>query len=152
MDLDDNFIPVKADEFIPIFKSENYFGIYCWHDDGNEYYLVNRNNGEHTMVLGDSFEFVGKNTLDCMKDEKVLHVANTEWLHYLIDFSLENVKGVVPEAELGGIAVLESAWRDECRRQGGYVMGQSLAERIQAATERAGQSTAECKEFDFSKD
>ncbi len=137
LDLDDNWEPIKADEFVPIFKSGNYFGIYCWHNDENQYYLVDRNNGEHKVVLGDSFEFVGQNTLDCLKGEKVLHVANREWLKYLIDFSLENVKDVVPESKLGGLAVLESAWRDECKKQGGYVMGTPLAERIKMATEKA---------------
>lgn len=153
MDLDDNFTPVKSDEFIPIFMSENYFGIYCWHDDGNEYYLIDRNTGAHTMVLSDSFEFVGYNTLDCLKDEKILNVANEEWLHYLIDFSLENVKGVVPESELGGIAVLESAWREECRKQGGHVMGMSLAERIKMATEKAAAATGNSKsDVNFSQE
>lgn len=138
MDTDDVRTPIKTEDFIPIFKSENYFGIYCWRADNyyageNEYYLVDRNNGEHKMVLGDSFEFVGKNLLDCMKDEKVLHVANAEWMRYLVDFSLQIVQGVVPEQELRGIAVLEAALREAVQKEGKYMMGPSLMERLDAA-------------------
>lgn len=153
--LDGNWRPVRLDTFIPIFMSENYFGIYCWHDDMNQYYLVDRNTGEHRAVLGDSFEFVGQNTLDCLKGEKVLHIANMEWLKYLIDFSFENVKDVVPVSELGGLAVLESAWRDEWEKQGGYVMGAPLAERIKMATEKAEDTSGNSKDavyVDLEKD
>ena len=147
LDTDDVRTPIKLEDFVPIFKSENYFGIYVWHADRyhsgeNEYYLVNRNNGEHKMVLGDSFEFVGRNTLDCMKDEKVLHVANTEWLRYLVDFSLNNVQDAVSNTELRGIAVLEAALREAVQKEGKYMMGQSLIEKLDAAQQRAQEPTS----------
>lgn len=144
--------PVKVEEFVPIFKSENYFGIYVWHNDENAYYLVNRNSGDCQMVLGDSFEFVGQNMLDCMKDEKVLHVANTEFMRYLIDFSLDNVKGVVPEQELRGIAVLEAALRAEWRKEGACCKGPSLLERIEAAVETAGGANSKGEKDSKGKD
>lgn len=142
MDLDGVRTPIKFDDFIPIFKSTNYFGVYCYHTDHyydgvNEYYLVDRNNGEHKMVLGDSFEFVGKNHLDCMKGEKILNVANMEYLQYLVRGSLDNMQGAIPEAEMGGIAVLESAMREEAKKKGHYFMGPSLAERLRDAEKRS---------------
>ena len=152
MDLDDNFEPVKMDEFVPIFKSENYFGIYVWHEDANEYYLVDRNNGKLQLVLGDSFEFVGKNTLDCMRDEKILNVANTEWMQYLVDFSLRNVEGVVPERELRGIAVLEAALREAVKKEGKFFMGQSLLERLDAAQRAAQDSNHDAVQREIPKE
>lgn len=142
MDVDDVRAPVKTEDFIPIFKSTNYFGVYCYHADHyysgeSEYYLVDRNNGTHKMVLGDSFEFIGQNLLDCMKDEEILHVANTEWLQYLVDFSLNNVQGIVPLEELGGIAVLQTALRAEKTRANyAYYPKPSLSDQIGAANRK----------------
>ena len=139
VDVDDVRAPVKTEDFIPIFKSTNYFGIYCYHADHyfsgeSEYYLVDRNTGDHKMVLGDSFEFIGQNLLDCMKDEKILHVANTEWLQYLVDFSLNNVQGIIPIEKLGGLAVLQTALRAEKTKENhAYYPKPSLADQISGA-------------------
>ena len=149
VDSDDVRTPIELDDFIPIFKSTNYFGIYCYNTDHyysgeNEYYLVNRNTGEHKMVLGESFEFIGQNLLDCMKDEQILNVANTEWLQYLVDFSLNNVQGIVPIEELGGLAVLQTALRAEKMKEtNGYYPKPSLADQIGAATNRKEQTAPE---------
>ena len=133
----EEYRPRAIEDFIPMFMSTNYFGIYYYNGD-NEYYLVDRTTGEHTMVLGDSFEFVGKNMLDCMKDEQILHVANTEFLGYLVHFSLDNVNGYFSYEDLTGIAVLEDALRTEkIKKTGGYYLGPSLLEKIQSAKTRA---------------
>lgn len=139
MDFDDVRKPLLTiDNFIPLFKSDNYFGIYCYDDLGeNQYYLVNRNDGEHQMVLGDSFVFAGENMLDCLKDENILHVANTEFTTYLVDFSRNNVEGIVPIEELGGLANLQTALREaKVRETGGYFPGPSLADKIKEAAGR----------------
>lgn len=137
---------LSPSDFIPLFKSTNYIGLYCYcsehnYEGPNEYYLVNRSTGENTLVLGDSFEFIGKNMLDCMKYETVDHVGNKEFLGYLVQFSMDNVKGVIPEKDLGGIAVLETALRAENKKEGKYYLHPSLAERIQNASNRADKSS-----------
>ena len=117
LDFDDVRTPIETSDFIPMFESANYFGVYCYHadryyDGENEYYLVDKTTGEHKMVLGDSFAFIGQNLLDCMKDEEILHVANRQWMQYLVDYSLRNVKGIVPEEELRGIMKLQAALKE----------------------------------------
>lgn len=158
VDSDNIRTPIEPDDFIPIFKSTNYFGVYCYHANHyysgeNEYYLVNRNTGEHQMVLGESFEFIGQNLLDYMKDEQILNVANTEWLQYLVDFSLNNVQGIVPLEDLGGLAVLQTALRAEKMKEtNGYYPKPSLADQIGAAANRkelaATESVVSCQEKD----
>lgn len=149
MDLDDTFEARKLEDFIPMFKSTNYFGIYHYNAvTGNEYYLVDRTTGGHAMVLGDSFEFIGTNLLDCMQDEKVLNVANKEFLHYLVHFSLENAKGILPVKTLSGIAVLERALRKENEKAGAYYPNPPLADQIKAAVNRtaAPESSSQSKD------
>lgn len=130
----------------PLFMSTNYFGIYCYRDGSNEYYLVDKNSGEHKMVLGDSFAFVGKNLLDCMKNEKVLHISNKEFVRYLIDFSYDNVKDLLPVEELRGIAVLDAALREAFEKEGYFYVKPSLAERISSAAELKEREEAESKD------
>lgn len=155
MDMDDVRTPIKINDFVPIFKSDNYFGVFCLHADRNyegeeEYYLVDRNNGEHKMVLGNSFEFVGKNLVDCMKDEKILNVANTEFLRYLVDGALHNVQDVIPEQDMRGIAVLEAALREAVQKEGKFMMGPSLMETLDAAKVRSSESIS--KDVDKAKE
>lgn len=105
---DGEFEDRTVEQFQPIFETDNYFGIY-WYCDANEYYLVDKNDGSYQMVLGDSFEFVGQYLLECLESETVLNVANKEILEWLIEFSRENVKDILPEDKLEGIHVLENA-------------------------------------------
>ena len=137
MDLDDLWEPISMSDFVPLFKSNNYFGVYCYHDGENEYYLINRNTREHKLVLGDSFEFIGQNNLDCLKDEVILDVANKEYMRYLVDFSYHNVKGLLPVENLQGIAVLDAALRKANEKEGAFYPKLSLMDQIQSASKRA---------------
>lgn len=139
MDPEDVRTPIKIEDFIPLFSSTNYFGIYCYHGDRyydgqNEYYLVDKASGGHAMVLGDSFEFVGTNLLSCMEGEKVLDIHNNEFVQYLIDGCLDNAKNIFPIEELAGIAVLQSAQREDRKKQGLVYPHPSLADSIKAAS------------------
>lgn len=98
----------KVEDFTPIFESSNYFGIYFYNGD-NEYYLVSKEQGEHDLVLDDSPDFIGKNNLSLLTGEKILDVANKEFLGYLVEYSREHAKGLLPERELAGLHVLELA-------------------------------------------
>jgi len=147
LDHDDVRTPIEIEDFIPLFSSTNYFGIYCYHadhyyDGPDEYYLVNKASGERTMVLSDNFAFVGTNLLSCMEGEKILHIANREFLRYLIDGCERNAQGVVPDEELAGIAVLDTALREEQKKWGFHFPYPSLADRIKSASNRAAAETS----------
>lgn len=137
MDLDDLWEPISSSEFVPLFKSTNYFGIYLYHEGENSYFLLNSNTREHKLVLGDSFEFIGQNNLDCMKDEEIQNVANKEFTRYLVDFSYDNVKGLLPVEKLQGIAVLDSALCKANEKEGAFYPKPSLMDLIDDATKRA---------------
>jgi hypothetical protein len=100
----------KIEEFSPIFESTHYFGIYFYNGD-NEYYLVDKKSGSYDLVLDDSPDFIGKNSLSELAGEEILDVANKEFLEYLVEYSREYTKGLIPERELGGLHVLELALR-----------------------------------------
>lgn len=88
--------------------------------DINSTPLENKNTQEYKMVLGDSFEYIGHNLLDCMKDEEILNVGNKEFMRYLIDFSYDKVKNLLPIEELRGIAVLDTTLRAANEKEGRY--------------------------------
>ena len=98
----------KIEEFSPIFESTHYFGIYSYNGD-NEYYLVSKE-GEYELVLDDGFDRIGKNNLTLLEGEEILHIANKEFFGNLVEYSRENIKGLIPERELAGLHVLELAF------------------------------------------
>ena len=84
--------PYGSSLFEPIFESTHYIGLY-FYDGANDFYLVDKGTGIHSIILGDSPDFIAKNCLEDLVGEKLLDVANEEYMNWLIDYSAWAIEG-----------------------------------------------------------